>query len=126
MPADAYVLAADALRQAAAQRRRAAERFAGEVRSARLSGEVKDPRTQAVRIMELLGEASVLEDVAAALGGGQLPLPLDPSPLQEPDTSDHPGGDASAGDDDDTSGPPAGTTDPDAEPGEDPIEAGLR
>lgn len=60
-------LGADALRAEAGRRRRAAELFAGEIRDAKLAGELKDVRTQAVKVLDLLGEASGLEQLAQVL-----------------------------------------------------------
>lgn len=74
-------LGADALRSEAHRRRRAAEMFAGEVRADRLAGTVKDVRTPAVKVLDELGIAAGLEELATHIGARAVPDPVNPSLL---------------------------------------------
>lgn len=76
-------LGADALRSEAGRRRRAAEMFAGEVRAEKLAGSVKDVRTPAVKVLDELGIAAGLEELAQHIGERAQPDPVDPVPLVE-------------------------------------------
>lgn len=76
MTPEARAVVVDALRAQAAIRQRAATRAAGELAADRASGEVKDVRPAAVRIANVLAEASDLTAFADRLAaGGELVVP---------------------------------------------------
>lgn len=77
-------LGADALRAEAGRRRRAAEVYAGEVRAEKLAGSVRDVRTPAVKVLDELGIAAGLEELAAHIGELADYIPADEPDLVDP------------------------------------------
>lgn len=79
---EVFTLAVEALRGEALRRRRAAEKYSGELLANKRAGVIKDIRTGAQHVVQLLAEADELEAIVAQIDAGGAPQPQ-PGPAKE-------------------------------------------